>query len=195
MQTMQSHRAPRSIPLAHPHTNACVTVALLALVALAGCRTTSALRARGAAELNCPYSVVRVRKVPGAIFVSGCGRRTSYTRTGLPPFRSWVSSGVMDDADADAGRRPADACHGCRIQGACIPYGALNLSNACLICDPATTVGGWSVLPGKPCNDGLACTVGDTCNAAGHCTGAPSARCDEREPAPAATTPTPPGGW
>ncbi|MBI5502271.1 MAG: hypothetical protein HY907_18655 [Deltaproteobacteria bacterium] len=69
-----------------------------------------------------------------------------------------------------------DVVVGCRIGGACYAVGATNPANQCQWCDPATSRTAWTNKPaGTGCNDGLYCTLTDTCNA-GACTGA-GARC------------------
>jgi MYXO-CTERM domain-containing protein len=71
-----------------------------------------------------------------------------------------------------------DACSGvpapgfCVIAGACFAPGAGNPSNICQVCDPARSGSAWSpAAVGTTCDDGLWCTVGDACSAAGACAG------------------------
>jgi hypothetical protein len=61
---------------------------------------------------------------------------------------------------------------GCAIGGACYAAAATNPTNSCQVCTPGTSTIAWTTLSqGDGCNDGKYCTVGDTCNAMGVCTG------------------------
>ncbi len=68
----------------------------------------------------------------------------------------------------------------CRIEGACRVDGDLDPANPCRACDSAADPYGWSPNDGGACDDGLACTTGDTC-LGGTCAGAPLA-CDDGNP-------------
>jgi len=52
----------------------------------------------------------------------------------------------------------------CKIGGVCYVDGAINGSDPCLGCVAAQDTGSWSPLSNRPCDDGDACTFGDTCN-------------------------------
>jgi cysteine-rich repeat protein len=69
---------------------------------------------------------------------------------------------------ADGG--PAPACTGCLVASVCYPAGVTNPANPCLVCDPAHDGAGWSDSDGQACDDGLFCTVQDTCSG-GECRG------------------------
>ena len=55
-------------------------------------------------------------------------------------------------------------CAGCAIDGLCVPEGTRNPVNPCEICRAASSATGWSANDGGRCDDGLFCTVGDTCS-------------------------------
>ncbi len=79
-----------------------------------------------------------------------------------------VDEGVEPAADTDTG---GPACEGCLVDGECHPAGAANPDTACEICDPETDSRAWSEAGhGAPCDDGVACTRGDRCEA-GLCAG------------------------
>ncbi len=64
------------------------------------------------------------------------------------------------------------AAGSCRISDVCYGDGDPNPTNDCLYCDSAMLPTGWtSMTPGMPCDDGLACTIDDQCNALGVCSG------------------------
>ncbi len=69
------------------------------------------------------------------------------------------------------------------IGGTCVPGSSLNCndSNPCTddVCDPAT--GCSHVANAAPCDDGNACTTGDTCSGGG-CVGGPAPNCDDGNP-------------
>ncbi|MBZ0116429.1 MAG: hypothetical protein K8H88_05535, partial [Sandaracinaceae bacterium] len=101
------------------------------------------------------------------------------------------------DASADA---CVPSCTGCVIGGVCYGEGQLDPSNPCRVCRRATSATAFSANDGASCDDGLFCTVADTCSA-GACSG--SARdcsdgvactgvesCDETADRCAAGTPT-----
>lgn len=87
-----------------------------------------------------------------------------------------IGSGGSGGCDAGTSECPV-ACNGCTILDVCQAAGTPNPENPCEICDPARETHGWSARDGAPCDDGLFCTVDDTC-AAGACAGAPRA-CDD----------------
>lgn len=68
----------------------------------------------------------------------------------------------------------------CLIDNTCIAGGDRFAPGACASCQPAVAAQAWSALGSGPCDDGSACTQGDTC-AAGECTGAPLS-CDDGNP-------------
>ncbi len=80
----------------------------------------------------------------------------------------------MGDAATDTGTTCAD---GCLVDSTCYAAGELDSTNACMICDPATSATALSPNDGATCDDGLYCTVGDVC-AAGACGGA-TRECDD----------------
>ncbi|MSP91526.1 MAG: hypothetical protein EXR79_06955 [Myxococcales bacterium] len=69
----------------------------------------------------------------------------------------------------------------CLIAGACLSGGAIHPADPCLGCLPLASQTGWSKRTGLPCNDGNACTAGDTCYDSGACSGAPLS-CDDGNP-------------
>ncbi len=68
-------------------------------------------------------------------------------------------------------------CTGCVIDGTCYGAGQLNPPNACLVCTPGTSASTWTNNDGASCDDGVLCTVSDTC-AGGSCSGVTQA-CDD----------------
>jgi len=68
-------------------------------------------------------------------------------------------------------------CTGCNIAGVCFGAGAANPMNACQICRPATSTSSWSANAGASCDDGLFCTTGELCSAAGACGGGAARAC------------------
>jgi hypothetical protein len=66
----------------------------------------------------------------------------------------------------------------CLIDQACVADGVANPANGCLGCDPATSTSAWTALAGEACDDGLFCTLGDTCSSSGACAGAQNP-CDD----------------
>lgn len=69
------------------------------------------------------------------------------------------------------------ACPGCFVEESCIPAGASNPVNVCEVCDPARDDARWSPRDGGVCDDGLFCSVDDTCVSSA-CVGTPRA-CDD----------------
>jgi len=63
----------------------------------------------------------------------------------------------------------------CRIGAACYAAGNVNAMNPCNICEPTANPTGWTANVGASCG-----TCGSVCNAAGSCTGSPTA--DPYEP-------------
>lgn len=51
----------------------------------------------------------------------------------------------------------------CLIDGTCVPAGAKNAQNDCLVCDPDSDAYSWTPLDEAPCDDGNACTYDDAC--------------------------------
>ncbi len=52
----------------------------------------------------------------------------------------------------------------CEIAGVCYADGQSSPTDPCQQCIPATSQVGFSAAPGKPCEDGNLCTVGETCS-------------------------------
>ena len=53
----------------------------------------------------------------------------------------------------------------CKIGKACVGEGEPNGANPCEICNPDVNPNGWSVATNTSCDDGFACTYGDSCKA------------------------------
>ncbi|MET0388882.1 MAG: hypothetical protein ABW321_23115, partial [Polyangiales bacterium] len=71
---------------------------------------------------------------------------------------------------------------GCLIAGVCYADGDPDPDNPCHVCDAATSQILWSNRPvGTPCTDALFCTVTETCNLLGLCSG-PLRSCDDNLP-------------
>ncbi|MFH1434450.1 MAG: hypothetical protein ABIJ56_01920 [Pseudomonadota bacterium] len=67
----------------------------------------------------------------------------------------------------------------CLIAGVCYNNGDVNPANTCQVCRSAASKTSWTPLaPGSACDDGLFCTVTDTCNAMGLCMGTGSSCSD-----------------
>lgn len=64
----------------------------------------------------------------------------------------------------------------CAIDGQCVPTGTSG-PGACLACVPEIEPKGWSAVAGKPCDDGVACTSADQCDANGSCLGTAKSGC------------------
>ena len=105
------------------------------------------------------------------------------------------------DVGADACRA---TCTGCVIGGVCYGDGQRNPANECQVCDPALDATAWIDDDGARCDDGLFCTVSDTCSM-GVCGGSPRTcgdgiacngdeTCDEASGACVAGAPTCGGG-
>lgn len=61
-------------------------------------------------------------------------------------------------------------CAGCVINGSCVPTGAPQVGNTCLVCDPGISVSRYSAAPGKVCGSGPGtCSLQDTCDDSGIC--------------------------
>ncbi len=60
---------------------------------------------------------------------------------------------------------------GCLIAGACITANTVDPQNTCRVCDPSAATRSWTARVGQICDDELACTAGETCNADGQCAG------------------------
>jgi hypothetical protein len=69
----------------------------------------------------------------------------------------------------------------CAIAGACVQASAPNPSNDCEECKPEANGTGWTPRQGAACDDGNACTSGDTCNKS-VCEGGPPATCPDNNP-------------
>jgi len=74
------------------------------------------------------------------------------------------------------GKCVAAVLAGCAIEGACGPAGH-KPGNPCLLCVDGGKA--WTPVGGTPCDDGDACTGGDTC-AAGACKGGTPVACDDK---------------
>jgi hypothetical protein len=91
-----------------------------------------------------------------------------------------LGAGIVVSGDAgptlpiDAGE---SACSGCVIEGRCFALGTLNDQNPCEVCDPSRATSLWSPNDGSACDDGLFCTVEDSCQV-GVCSGTPRV-CDD----------------
>jgi MYXO-CTERM domain-containing protein len=69
---------------------------------------------------------------------------------------------------------------GCRIGGICIATDTVDPADPCQACIPAASRSTYSQVPeATPCDDGLFCTVGTTCNAAGVCGGGSQRDCSD----------------
>lgn len=64
----------------------------------------------------------------------------------------------------------------CLSGGSCVSPGPVP-DNPCLSCDPSVATLSLQPVVGATCDDGVACTSGDKCDAQGNCTGAPAAGC------------------
>jgi MYXO-CTERM domain-containing protein len=79
---------------------------------------------------------------------------------------------TVDGCDDTADTCVSSISSGCFIEGMCVAEGAIDPADPCRTCQPATDDRSYSkVEAGTPCEDGLFCTVGTTCNAAGACGG------------------------
>ena len=111
----------------------------------------------GCAEIGLPTTVdeavVVVSAMPGA---QVCG-----------PER--CDDGVCGDAPP---------CAGCVIEGECVEAEAVHPERPCDVCRPTISRSEWSQVAGTSCDDGDGCTVGDRCDEAGVCAGAPRS-CDD----------------
>ena len=76
---------------------------------------------------------------------------------------------TTDSCAAGVCKNMPDALH-CVIGGACVFGLTVNKKNTCQRCDPSANKYGWSDHNNKACDDGYACTHGDTCNG-GKCQG------------------------
>ncbi|MCA9582311.1 MAG: hypothetical protein KC416_10990, partial [Myxococcales bacterium] len=66
----------------------------------------------------------------------------------------------------------------CNINNTCFADGVRNPENDCQICDASASTSTWTTLaPTTSCDDGLFCTVGETCSAGGICTGGAARNC------------------
>ena len=93
-----------------------------------------------------------------------------------------------DDGDpctSDSCDDLADACDhddggGCAIGGACVAPGALDPTNGCRACQPLVSRTRYALREvGASCDDGLYCTVGDSCGASGDCLAGEALVCDD----------------
>lgn len=88
----------------------------------------------------------------------------------------------LEDTRTDTGDLAEDGTEdpcaaGCFIDGVCVPSSFTAPENACLVCAPDRARSEWSDNDGAACDDGLFCTIGDTCQS-GACEGAPR-ECDD----------------
>lgn len=81
-----------------------------------------------------------------------------------------VGGGPRNCGTGQACLNNACQCQGCTIGGVCIANGARNPNNTCQICDPARSTLGYSAASTGTCDDGVFCTVNDSCQA-GQCVG------------------------
>ncbi|MBU1240859.1 hypothetical protein KJ865_14190, partial [Myxococcota bacterium] len=70
-----------------------------------------------------------------------------------------------------------EQCPGCRIDEICYGDGQVNPTDPCLKCDALSVTDQWSNNDGAACDDGLFCTINDTC-LGGTCDGSPM-NCDD----------------
>jgi MYXO-CTERM domain-containing protein len=88
-------------------------------------------------------------------------------------------SGVAKDCDdglactadsCSAGTCQNDLTSGCLINGTCIADGLANPNNQCEVCDPSASTTSYSPAgTSQSCEDGLFCTVNDSCDGSGNC--------------------------
>lgn len=83
-----------------------------------------------------------------------------------------ASASCADDAGfcGSATNGDGPTCPGCIIEESCIAIDAINPDNPCQNCDPERDNQGWSPNDEATCDDGLFCTVNDSCSA-GKCAG------------------------
>jgi len=91
-----------------------------------------------------------------------------------PPSNTLCGDVGLCTPAADACPTP---CGGCVIDGTCYGAGQVHPDEACRRCDPRLATDAWSDFDGAPCDDGLFCTVADTCTG-GTCAGA-AHKCDD----------------
>ncbi len=85
--------------------------------------------------------------------------------------------GLACTADAcAAGACRHDVTEGCLIDGACVAEGTSPDDTTCRVCDPAHPLEWTAVTDATPCDDGLFCSVDDTCSA-GACQAGPARDC------------------
>lgn len=104
--------------------------------------------------------------------VEACNESADRCDAGTPT----CGAGELCDPVADACRT---TCSGCVIGGVCYASGTTNPANRCQICAPATSATAWSADTGAPCDDGLYCTVGETCSALAVCGGGAARACSD----------------
>lgn len=80
-----------------------------------------------------------------------------------------TTEGPPSDTDSNVG---IDICPGCLVSDDCIALGEVNPDNPCEVCDPTRAATGWSSNDGAACDDGLFCTIDDSCSGRS-CSGAP----------------------
>lgn len=82
------------------------------------------------------------------------------------------NSCTTDTCDEASGACLGTFPGGCVIAGSCLNAGSVDPNNTCQICDPGRSESAWSRKPsGERCDDGLFCTVLDSCNGSGVCGG------------------------
>ncbi|HEX5658166.1 MAG TPA: hypothetical protein VFX59_13270, partial [Polyangiales bacterium] len=86
-------------------------------------------------------------------------------------------SGQLCDA-VSGGCVQLDVCPGCLIDDICYGDGQRNPANSCLACVAQSSNTAWSNVEGAACDDGLFCTVGETCMG-GACLGLGARRCND----------------
>ena len=100
---------------------------------------------------------------------AGCQHKTKTCNDGL--------SCTTDTCEPKTGACTAKAKFGsCAIDGVCRVAGE-TADSTCLACDPTKSQSAWTLKVGASCDDGVACTNQDTCDAKGQCAGQAKSGC------------------
>ena len=113
--------------------------------------------------------------------------------------------GGMDASSPDGGMTSGRCANGCLVGSVCYPDGVTDPADPCQVCDVSRAADAFSPNAGARCDDGLFCTVMDTCGGDGSCAGTArscddgiacngEATCDEASSACQAGTTTCTGG-